>query len=533
MPILRSRPRPRPPGRRSRAAHRPPPAPVPASDPGRRRGRPAHGGDRGAGPPCGLERRAQLDPAGRAGELDGEHPAQVRDHGAELSRRSPAHRDVVLLHRGGRQRVDRSRRRQAAVLGRHRRLGVLGDHQPRVDAGVGGEERRQAVRARGVQEAIGAPLGDRSELRCRDRQEVAGERHRGAVEVAARLDPAVGQDHRVVDRRAQLRVGDRRNVGTGVARGAVHLRAAADRVGVLDPRVVLAMAGDYRRALEQAAQVRRAVGLARLRAQRDEVGGEGAVGAQQRLRTGGGCEVGDPQQRAEILERQDQHPRIPSVPLISARPSFGPSTGGSIPACASASAAGTARSPSPRTSPSPIIARAQWASGARSPLAPREPCSGTTGSRPTLSIASIVSASSGLAPTAPSPASGRARRPSPAPPRARPAGPCRPHASGSGPAAARSAARPESASGPASRTGRDPVGRLVGLGEPLDHGGGLLHRRDRIGHQLGARAVAGNGDHVGGGRTAGPELDRQPVIQGLSVGEHKGEAVSHPGSVIK
>ncbi len=97
------------------------------------------------------------------------------------------------------------------------------------------------------------------------------------------------------------------------------------------------------------------------------------------------------------------------MPLISASPSFGPSTGGSIPASASAAAAGAGRPSEPSTSPSPIIARAQWASGARSPLAPSEPCSGTTGSSPAASIASIVSASSGRAPERPI-ASERARR---------------------------------------------------------------------------------------------------------------------------
>ena len=94
-------------------------------------------------------------------------------------------------------------------------------------------------------------------------------------------------------------------------------------------------------------------------------------------------------------------PRMPSVPLISARPSFGPSTGGSIPARSSAAAAGTGRSSASSTSPSPSIASAQWASGARSPLAPSDPCSGTTGSSPSASIATIVSASSGRAPEKP------------------------------------------------------------------------------------------------------------------------------------
>ena len=60
------------------------------------------------------------------------------------------------------------------------------------------------------------------------------------------------------------------------------------------------------------------------------------------------------------------------------------------------------------TSPSPISTRAQCASGARSPLAPSEPCSGTTGVIPAFRTARIVSATSGLAPEYPM-ASERAR----------------------------------------------------------------------------------------------------------------------------
>ena len=86
------------------------------------------------------------------------------------------------------------------------------------------------------------------------------------------------------------------------------------------------------------------------------------------------------------------------MPLISARPSFAVSVSGSIPAAASASAAGR-RPPSARSiSPSPMSARPQWASGARSPLAPSEPCSGTTGVSLALSSAAIVSATSGRHP---------------------------------------------------------------------------------------------------------------------------------------
>ena len=79
-------------------------------------------------------------------------------------------------------------------------------------------------------------------------------------------------------------------------------------------------------------------------------------------------------------------PSMPSVPLMSARPSLARRVTGSMPAAASASP--SAESPArSHTSPSPIRARAPWARGARSPLAPSEPCSRTTGVIPALSRA--------------------------------------------------------------------------------------------------------------------------------------------------
>ena len=159
-------------------------------------------------PAAGLQRRPQLDPAGGGADLDREDPPQVGDDGPQLAGGAPAHRDVVLLHRRGRQRVGRGGDGEAAVLGDHRRLRVLGDHQARVDARIGRQERRQALRAGLVEQAVGPALGDRADLGGRDREEVAGHRDRRAVEVPARLDPAVGQDHRVVDRRGELGLGD-------------------------------------------------------------------------------------------------------------------------------------------------------------------------------------------------------------------------------------------------------------------------------------------------------------------------------------
>ena len=94
-------------------------------------------------------------------------------------------------------------------------------------------------------------------------------------------------------------------------------------------------------------------------------------------------------------------PRIPSVPLISASPSFARSVTGSRPAAASASVADRTAPSASRSSPSPMRASAASANGARSPLAPSEPCSWTTGVSPALSMAIRPSATSGRAPEQP------------------------------------------------------------------------------------------------------------------------------------
>ena len=100
--------------------------------------------------------------------------------------------------------------------------------------------------------------------------------------------------------------------------------------------------------------------------------------------------------RSRSASARHSMPSIPSVPLMRARPSFSCSRMGVMPAAASASAVvvsspGASEVPT-RTSPSPIAASAQWASGARSPEQPSEPYSPTTGVIPALSIATYASA---------------------------------------------------------------------------------------------------------------------------------------------
>ena len=71
------------------------------------------------------------------------------------------------------------------------------------------------------------------------------------------------------------------------------------------------MAGDDGRIGEQAAEVGGAQLLAGLGTERDEVGGEGAVGAEQGLDAERGGEVGGLQQEGEVAQREDEHPEDP------------------------------------------------------------------------------------------------------------------------------------------------------------------------------------------------------------------------------
>ncbi len=93
-------------------------------------------------------------------------------------------------------------------------------------------------------------------------------------------------------------------------------------------------------------------------------------------------------------------PRMPSVPLMRASPSFSTRSTGVRSAAAKASDAGRRR-PSTTTSPSPRRAIAAWARGARSPLAPRLPYSGTTGVMPAFNRSTKALANRGRAPLRP------------------------------------------------------------------------------------------------------------------------------------
>ena len=147
----RSRPRPRPASAPLGApAPRPPRARAPAS--GRRPGPPTR--SRSA-----RQRGGAVPRAGRSGARRSSPRAGARSARRRGSARGC--RPTMRSLRAAAQPIDTwsscialvgsestlAGRGQPPVLGHHRRLRVLGDHQARVDAGVVGEERRQAVRA--------------------------------------------------------------------------------------------------------------------------------------------------------------------------------------------------------------------------------------------------------------------------------------------------------------------------------------------------------------------------------------------------
>jgi hypothetical protein len=219
--------------------------------------------------------------------------------------------------------------------------------------GVGRQERRQAVRAGDVEHAVGAPLGDGRQLADGDGEEVAHERHRSAVEVAAALDPTVGEDHRVVDRR-------RRSSRSAIVRACAIVSSAAPcTCGVHrneyasctrpSPSRWLATIG---RAREQAGEVAGARRLADLRAQRLQVGGERPVGAEQPLDRHRRSDVGESGERTQIVQREAEHAEDAVGAVDQRQALLRPQLHRSQAGAASASAAGSTTGPS-RSTPRP------------------------------------------------------------------------------------------------------------------------------------------------------------------------------------
>ena len=240
------------------------------------------------------------------------------------------------------------------------------------------EERRQ-VAQRGVHQAVAAPLADGGELRGRQAHDVGRDRHRRAVEVAARDDVArVGEHHRVVGRRVGLDRDGPAGERDRVARRAVHLRRAAQRVGVLHLAAVLvrlvdAAAGERARGCWRPSACWPACGRGVVNARL-----EGMHRAAERVERERPATSAARASRSACTSARPSTAVDACVPLMSARPSFAASAHGRrCPRCgARRCRAGAARMVAPggcSTSPSPISTSARWASGARSPDAPTEP----------------------------------------------------------------------------------------------------------------------------------------------------------------
>ena len=199
---------------------------------------------------------------------------------------------------------------------------------------------------------------------------------------SASADAALREDERVVGRAVHLDVEDAPEVVERVADRAVDLRHAAQRVRVLD------LVGEAPCGWPGARS--RAGGGAARRRPRSGPGAAGRAGRPRRTRRP--CRAAprrsSPRRRSRSgsagRRRPGAAPRSPvisCVPLRSASPSFASRTSGSRPTSRSATSAGTCCPPS-STRPRPMSGSARWASGARSPDAPTEPCSGTTGWMP-------------------------------------------------------------------------------------------------------------------------------------------------------
>ena len=98
--------------------------------------------------------------AERPEELDRKRALAIREHLPRLQAGGVPHRDVILLPRARRNRVDRRGMGEHLVLGDEGRGHVLRDHEAAVQSTVGREERRQAVGEVRVDEALDPPLRD-------------------------------------------------------------------------------------------------------------------------------------------------------------------------------------------------------------------------------------------------------------------------------------------------------------------------------------------------------------------------------------
>ena len=259
--------------------------------------------------------------------------------------------------------------------------------KPRVEAAVGGQERRQPARQVRVDQLLDAALADVGQLGHADGGGVERDGHRLAVEVAARDDLAAVRRARRRRTPAGCRWRSwpraraprgRRRARRGWRRGPAACSAASTGSWTLpqsrcDSAIALSASRWRSSAPER--------DLARVRRGPQDARVERADRALERLERHGAGDVGRPQVAAASWRASPPTAVMCWVPLSRVRPSLASSASGARPARRSASAAGTTWPPV-SASPSPIRPSARWASGARSPDAPTEPRAGTTGWTP-------------------------------------------------------------------------------------------------------------------------------------------------------
>src|SRR4028118_599731 len=157
---------------------------------------------------------------------------------------------------------------------------------------------------------------------------------------------------------------------------------------------------------------------------------EDAVRPEGRLDAHGRRQVRRVQQQPEVFERQDEHRQHPvgavyegeplllphherleaptrerfrrrdRLPVLQ-RPALAAEAQDYVGERCQVAARGARPSPPSRAPPPPRRHSPTWASGARSPLAPSEPCSGTAGTTPAFSMAARASTSSTRTPERP------------------------------------------------------------------------------------------------------------------------------------
>ena len=255
----------------------------------------------------------------------------------------------------------------------------------------------------GVEQPVQPPIADRRERHERQRQRVQRDRDGHPVEVAAAADVAVvGQHDRVVGDGVRL---DREDAGRRARRCRAR-RRAPEACSAANMRPARGAAS--RGATRGSASRRAAGGGSRPTPSARGAGAARAVARRTRRRCRAPPRSSSRRRRRRCGATASARASamiptasMPCVPLTSASPSFAPSSSGSRPARASAPAAGSAPSPV-RTRPRPSSGSARHASGARSPDAPSDPCSGTAGIRSRFSISTIRSTTSTRTPEYPS-----------------------------------------------------------------------------------------------------------------------------------